>query len=277
MRPQVLLVHPDARTRVRLGQALSRGGFEVVECADAAQGRAALRRARAVSLAVLGAEAAAEPALSAALEAAGVALLVAGRPRPAPPARRRPGAGPVPETDGEPGERATLLVVDDSLTFRHALSAQLREAGYDVVLAETGEEALSILKNRSDIDCILLDMILPGLSGEETCRMVKSEPETRRIPVILLTALEGLRPTVEGLLAGADDFVAKSGEPAVLLARVRAHVRRKKYEDENRRMRDALARQQLALAEAEGARRLAEARQALLVDLERKNRELECA
>ncbi len=116
---------------------------------------------------------------------------------------------------------------------------------------------------------------MPGIGGREACRRIKATPLVREVPLIILTALEDREAMIEGLAAGADDYISKSGEFGVLRARVRAQLRRKQFEDENRHIREELLRKELETAEAVAARQLADTRAALLSELERKNEELE--
>ncbi|MEW6776793.1 MAG: response regulator [Bdellovibrionota bacterium] len=167
-----------------------------------------------------------------------------------------------------------ILAVDDSLTYLHELTDALRGEGYDVAMAKSGEEALELLAVQA-VDCILLDLLMPGLSGQETCRRIKAAPFLRDIPVIMLTAMEDRNTMIEGLIAGADDYISKSSDLEILRARVRAQLRRRQFEGENRRIREQLLRVELEAAEARAARELAETRAALIAELERKNRELE--
>lgn len=167
-----------------------------------------------------------------------------------------------------------ILAVDDSATYLHELTEALKGEGYDVVLARSGEEALELLAVQA-VDCILLDLVMAGLGGHETCQRIKTAPVVRDIPLIMLTALEDREAMIEGLGAGADDYISKSSEFDVLKARVRAQIRRKQFEDEHRRIREELLRKELEAAEAGAARELAEMRAALVEELERKNRELE--
>jgi DNA-binding response OmpR family regulator len=164
-----------------------------------------------------------------------------------------------------------ILAVDDSLTHLEALADRLREEGYEVVKATSGEAALELLHVEM-FDCILLDLMMPGLSGHETCRRIKGAPVIRNIPLIMLTALEDQEAMIEGINAGADDYVAKSHDFEVLTARLRAQLRRKHFEDENRTVREEILRKE---AEARAARELAETKSALLQQLEEKNSELE--
>jgi len=167
-----------------------------------------------------------------------------------------------------------VLAVDDSLTYLEEIGAHLREEGYDVVMAHSGEEALDLLAVQP-VDCILLDLLMPGLGGQETCRRIKSAPGMRDIPLILLTAIENRETMIEGLATGADDYISKSNDLEVLKARVSAQLRRKQFEDETRQIRAALFQRELEARDARTAREVAESRAALVAELERKNKELE--
>jgi len=167
-----------------------------------------------------------------------------------------------------------ILAVDDSPTYLAELGATLRDEGYDVILARSGEEALDMLAAQP-MDCILLDRLMPGLGGTETCRRIKASPAVRDTPLIMLTATEDRDAMIEGLSTGADDYVLKSSELDVLKARVRAQLRRKQFEDENRHIRAALMSKEIEAAEARAARELAESRAGLLAVLEQKSLDLE--
>ncbi len=167
-----------------------------------------------------------------------------------------------------------ILAVDDSSTFLEELAGVLRADGFEVIPARSGEEALDLLAVQS-VDCVLLDLVMPGLGGKETCKRIKSAPVVREIPLILLTAVDDRATMLDGLGAGADDYIPKSSEFEVLRARLRAQLRRKQFEDENRHIREQLLRREHEAAEAKAARELAETRAALAEELERKNQELE--
>src|ERR1019366_3361775 len=136
-----------------------------------------------------------------------------------------------------------LLAVDDSITYLQELGSQLRREGYHVVMASSGEEALELLAAQP-VDGILLDLVMPGLSGQETCKRIKQRAEWRDIPLIMLTARDDRDAMIEGINAGADDYIAKSADFDVLKARLRAQLRRKYFEDENRRIREKLVRRE---------------------------------
>jgi DNA-binding response OmpR family regulator len=167
-----------------------------------------------------------------------------------------------------------VLAVDDSATFLQSVAGILRDEGYDIVLARSGEEALEMLAAQP-VDCVLLDLVMPGIGGEETCRRIKTSPVVRDIPLIMLTSVEDRQAMIDGLALGADDYISKSSEFEVLKARIRAQLRRKQVEDEHRKIREELLRSELDASEARAARHMAETRAALVEELERKNRELE--
>jgi DNA-binding response OmpR family regulator len=169
-----------------------------------------------------------------------------------------------------------ILAVDDSRTYLHQLAEVLGDEGYDVILAESGEQALALTAVQQ-VDCVLLDRLMPGLSGTETCRRLKGNAATRDVPLIMLTAMEDREAMIEGLSTGADDYVLKSSEFDVLKARVRAQLRRKQFEDESRRIRAELMNKELEAAEMRATRALVESRAELLTMLEHKNRDLEHA
>jgi len=119
---------------------------------------------------------------------------------------------------------ATLLIVDDEESSRVALRTLLRNDGYRIEFAATGAEALHTLETMT-VDLVLCDVLMPGLDGFGLCQMMKSHPEWRFVPTILVTALDGEDDLVRGLAAGADDFLIKPVQRALLRARVRALLR----------------------------------------------------
>jgi two-component system, OmpR family, response regulator MtrA len=117
---------------------------------------------------------------------------------------------------------ATVLLVEDDPAARQGLELGLRRLGYEVRLAETGEAALDGLREAT-VDVVVLDVMLPGVDGFEVCRRFRRDSD---VPVIMLTARGDDFDIVEGLEAGADDYVVKPVEPRVLDARIRAVLRR---------------------------------------------------
>ncbi|MCC6740392.1 MAG: response regulator [Planctomycetia bacterium] len=172
------------------------------------------------------------------------------------------------------GSPKRVLAVDDSETYLQVLAGQLRNEGYDVALARSGAEALQLLEVQP-VDCVLLDLLMPGLSGTEACRAIKMNPAWRDIPLIMLTALDEREAMIEGINAGADDYITKSADFEVLRARLRAQIRRKQFEEENRHIREELGRREKEATEERAARVLAETKASLMAELERKNQELE--
>ena len=119
---------------------------------------------------------------------------------------------------------ARMLVVDDDPRNRKLLEGYLRSEGYSVVAASDGPSALAIALEELP-DVILLDIMMPDMTGHEVCRILKSDPETRVCQVMMVTALTGAQNTVEGLDVGADDYVSKPIHRDEFLAKVRALLR----------------------------------------------------
>ncbi len=115
-----------------------------------------------------------------------------------------------------------ILLVEDEESYREPLGYQLRREGYEVVAVEDGPSALEAF-DRGGVDLVLLDLMLPGLSGTEVCRELRRRGS---VPVIMVTAKEGEVDKVVGLELGADDYVTKPYSFRELLARVRAVLRR---------------------------------------------------
>jgi adenylate cyclase len=124
---------------------------------------------------------------------------------------------------------ATVLVVDDLPQNVRLMDAVLSPLGFTVVSAMSGEEALDLLARQLP-DIVLLDIMMPGMDGYETCRRIRANPATSFIPVVMVTA-SGDAEKVRAIEVGADDFVTKPLNKAELLARVRSLVRVKRYHD----------------------------------------------
>ncbi len=119
----------------------------------------------------------------------------------------------------------TVLVVEDEPAQREVLAYNLEAEGFQVARAENGEEAL-IMIEEAPPDVIVLDWMLPNVSGIEVCRRLKTRPETRGLPIIMLSARSEEVDRVRGLETGADDYVVKPYSIVELMARVRAQLRR---------------------------------------------------
>jgi two-component system phosphate regulon response regulator PhoB len=122
--------------------------------------------------------------------------------------------------------KESILVVEDEDDIRELLRYNLAKEGLQVIGAATGEEALQAVQGRLP-DLILLDLMLPGIDGLEVCRIIKGAPETRHLPIVMLTAKGEEADIVAGLELGADDYITKPFSPRVLLARLRAALRRR--------------------------------------------------
>jgi len=127
-------------------------------------------------------------------------------------------------------ERPRVLAVDDEERNLRLIEAMLLPLGYEVMLAKSGEEALNLVASHPP-DVILLDIMMPGISGFEVARRLKGADETRMIPLIMVTALKEVEDRVKALEAGADDFLTKPVEKMELKARVASSVKVKAYND----------------------------------------------
>ncbi len=119
----------------------------------------------------------------------------------------------------------SILVVDDEPDIVELVSYNLKKAGFAVSSAADGEEALAIVRG-SRFDLIVLDLMLPGIHGMEFCRILRSNPKTAHIPIIMLTARGEETDKIHGLESGADDYMTKPFSPKELIARVKAVLRR---------------------------------------------------
>ena len=125
----------------------------------------------------------------------------------------------------------TVLIVDDTESSARFFERLLTRDGHRVCFARDGAEALETVA-RDHPDLVLMDVVMPTLDGFEACRRLKSDPSTRLIPVVLVTALSDRRNRLRGLEVGADDFLSKPVNAAELIARVRSLLRIKRYTDE---------------------------------------------
>jgi two-component system phosphate regulon response regulator PhoB len=121
---------------------------------------------------------------------------------------------------------ANILVVEDEPAIQELIAANLQHAGHHVIRAADAEVALGIVKNALP-DLLLIDWMLPGMSGVSLARQLRAEERTRGIPIILLTARSEEADKIAGLEAGADDYVTKPFSPRELLARIKAVLRRR--------------------------------------------------
>jgi DNA-binding response OmpR family regulator len=167
-----------------------------------------------------------------------------------------------------------VLLVDADPLRQVRVSEQLRQDGYDVILAASAEEAL-LLMPVQPIDAVLLDREVPGAGAAELCGKLKVHPEWRHLPVLMRGADDSTESVLQGLADGADDFIPRAAGADVLRMRLRAQLRRKHYEDENRRVLEDRSREALAAAEVLAARSMAETREQHVRELQAKNAELD--
>ncbi|HEX6851519.1 MAG TPA: hybrid sensor histidine kinase/response regulator [Candidatus Polarisedimenticolaceae bacterium] len=147
-------------------------------------------------------------------------------------------------------EAADLLVVDDDPRNRKLLEEYLVAAGHAVRLAPDGRSAIAAVRERVP-DIVFLDVMMPDISGLEVCRMLKADPATRMVQIVLVTALDGTPHRVEGLDTGADDFISKPVRREEFLAKVRSLLRARRLMRELDRARADLALRNRALEEME--------------------------
>ena len=119
-------------------------------------------------------------------------------------------------------EKPTLLLVDDEPVNLRVLK-QLLANDYQLIFARNGEEALKLAPSRQP-NLILLDVMMPGLTGFEVCRQLKQQENTKQIPVIFVTALNDEQDETQGFDAGAVDYITKPISPAIVKARVKTHL-----------------------------------------------------
>lgn len=147
---------------------------------------------------------------------------------------------------GRIGEDGIVLVVDDSPDALRLLTDAIETTGASVLVALSGEEALSIA-SRLTPDIVLMDAVMPGMGGFEATRRLKADPALRHVPVIVMTGLTETAHVVEGLKAGAVDYLGKPVAPDELLARIRVHLANAREAEAARTALDTAGRYLLAV------------------------------
>jgi DNA-binding response OmpR family regulator len=122
--------------------------------------------------------------------------------------------------------RRRLLLVDDSATFLHAVTDELRKDGYEFFTAGSAEEGLALLKLHS-VDCILMDLVMPGMDGIEASKLIRADPRMAAVPLLMFSARFESRTMTEALAAGVDAFCPKGSDLGLLRAQVRNLLRRR--------------------------------------------------
>jgi phosphate regulon transcriptional regulator PhoB len=126
-----------------------------------------------------------------------------------------------------------ILVVEDDSNISKLIAYNLEKTGYECASALTGEEALEALK-KHDVQCVVLDIMLPGMDGLEFCRTLKQDPKFKNIPIIMLTAKGEEVDRIVGLELGADDYMVKPFSPRELVLRIKAILRRGSVEEDRK-------------------------------------------
>ncbi|MEX1232993.1 MAG: response regulator [Planctomycetaceae bacterium] len=173
-------------------------------------------------------------------------------------------------------QRARILTIDDSETYLQFLHGELTNEGYQVEQVSSAEVGLELL-TKKEFDCVLVDLVMPGMDGIQVCRRI-NELRARLdnpIAVLMLTGKESKDELTRALESGADDFVGKSSDIAVLKGRIRALLRRKFYQQENRRILEELKNKELETIKARAEKEAAEARATLYDELQQVAAELE--
>lgn len=130
---------------------------------------------------------------------------------------------------------STILVADDDLKVRTVERTVLTEVGFNVVEAVNGRDALRIAREHLP-DVVLLDIVMPDLTGIEVCRELKEDKRTRKIPVIIVSGLDAREALEHSIIAGADDFLSKPIDSLELLVRVRSMLRVRNIRDDSKRL-----------------------------------------
>lgn len=123
-----------------------------------------------------------------------------------------------------------ILIVEDDEDIQQLVSFNLLKAGFHVTCANDGEEGLAQIAE-NDFDCLILDLMLPGMSGYEVCRTIRENEKKNKIPIVMLTAKGEENDIVTGLESGGDDYITKPFSPKVLVARIKTVLRRGQRDD----------------------------------------------
>ncbi|MCX6639748.1 MAG: response regulator [bacterium] len=138
-------------------------------------------------------------------------------------------------------EQPFILIADDDLLIQEVLSTKLERAGFEVIVAGDGEEALRMISERQP-DILLLDIKMPGPDGYEICRRLRAAEATRALPILMITAYGGTDYIVKGIEIGADDYITKPFDMEEVLVRVRSLLRMRRIERQLREKESHLAR-----------------------------------
>ena len=126
---------------------------------------------------------------------------------------------------GRGATKPTILIVEDDENIQQLVGYNLAKAGFLVLYADNGEQALAMVQ-QDNPDLVVLDIMLPGLDGYEVCKTLRCDPSSRRLPIIMLTARTDENDVSAGLDLGADDYITKPFSPKILISRIKSALRR---------------------------------------------------
>src|SRR5262249_46372277 len=146
---------------------------------------------------------------------------------------------PAPSGRSAGTDRGHILVVDDDEGNRDVLARRLAREGYTVSVAADGNAAFAALDS-TPVDLVLLDVMMPGMDGYEVLTRLKANPERRRVPVLMISALDEIGSVVRCIELGAEDYLSKPFDPVLLRARIGACLEKKRLYDQERSLRREL-------------------------------------
>jgi CheY-like chemotaxis protein len=149
-----------------------------------------------------------------------------GKLKPATPLDRRSAPYPWETPLWDAAAPPTILVLDQVSVNRRLLRAMLKSEPYRILEAERAPDALAILANEK-VDLVIMDLMMPGMSGPELCRMIKADRRTHWIPVLMMTNVHGVENEIAGIASGRDEFLTKPLHPEVVRTRIRSMLRNK--------------------------------------------------
>lgn len=135
-----------------------------------------------------------------------------------------------PDETGAKGFKSKVLIVDDEEVNIRLIEAYLNEK-YEIITAQSGKEALNKI-SQDEPDIVLLDIMMPQISGYDVCKSIKEKDATRFIPVVMITALSGLEAKIKAIEIGADDYLTKPINRIELFTRIKSLLKKKYYQDE---------------------------------------------